>query len=75
MSIAGIYLKNLAKRIINEEKVYPAEIVNAPKIIDKAYGNCDGHLDFEDITDIASNVGSEIAEAADSVLDFISSIL
>lgn len=74
MNITAMYLHNLAKRALTDGKVYPGEIANAPRFIDKVYGNGDGHLDFDDISEIASNVGSEIADKAGDVLDFIGSI-
>ena len=70
----SIYLKNLAKRVVEGEHVYTSEIVNAPKVLDKVYGDGNGHLDFSDVDDIASNVGSEIAEAASNIWDFVLSI-
>lgn len=75
MDVTTMYLHNLAKRVLTDGKVYPAEVVNAPKLIDKAYGDGDGHLDLDDVGEIASNIGSEIADKAGDVWDFISSIL
>lgn len=74
MSLITMYLHNLAKRAMTDGKIYPSEIVNAPKLVDKAYGNGDGHLDLDDVTEIASNVGSEIADKAGDVWDIITSI-
>lgn len=74
MELATMYLKNLAKRALNDDKVYPAEIFNAPKLIDKEYGDGDGHLDLDDMSEIASNIGSEIMDKANDVWDFLSSI-
>lgn len=74
MSLTTMYLHNLAKRPMTDGKVYPAEIVNAPKLIDKAYGNGDGALDWDDVTEVASNVGSEIADKASDIWDFVTSI-
>lgn len=74
MSLTTMYLHNLAKRAMTDGKVYPAEILNAPKLIDKAYGNGDGHLDLDDVTEIATNVGLEIADKAGDIWDFITSI-
>ena len=73
MDFATMYLHNLAKRVLTDGKVYPAEVANAPRFIDKAYG--DGHLDFDDVSEVASNIGSEIADKAGDVWDFITSLL
>lgn len=74
MSLTTMYLHNLAKRAMTDGKVYPAEVANAPKLIDKAYGNGDGTLDWDDMTEVASNVGSEIADKASDIWDFVTSI-
>lgn len=74
MNITTSYLINLAKRAITDGKVYPAEIANAPKLIDKAIGNGDGSLDLDDLTEVISDVGSEIADKAEDILDFFTSI-
>ena len=71
---ASMYLRNLAKRAIMNEHIYPAEIVNAPRIIDKVYGNSDGQLNLTDIEEIANDAGSKIADAASEILDTITSI-
>lgn len=75
MSLLTIYLSNLAKRAITGEKVYPGEIANAPKIIDQIYGNGDGKFDMDDVSEIVSNIGSEITDKAGDVWDFVTSIL
>lgn len=67
MSIATMYLHNLAKRVMNGEKVYTAEVANAPKLIDKVYGNGDGHVDLDDVSEIASSIGSKILDIVDSI--------
>lgn len=74
MDFATMYLRNLAKRALTDGKVYPAEVVKAPRLIDKVYGDGDGHLDWDDVVEIASNVGSEIADKAGDVWDIITSI-
>ncbi|MCQ2077459.1 MAG: hypothetical protein MJZ20_10650 [Bacteroidaceae bacterium] len=74
MSLGTIYLHNLAKRAMTDGKVYPGEIANAPKVIDKVYGNGDGTLDWDDVTEVVSNIGSEIADKASDVWDFVTSI-
>lgn len=74
MDISTMYLHNLAKRVLTEGKVYPAEVANAPRLVDKVYGNGDGHLDFDDVSEIASNIGSEIADTAGEVFDFLTSL-
>ena len=74
MSLTSIYLNNLAKRVMTDGKVSTAEIVNAPKLIDKSYGDGDGGLDWDDVTTIASDIGSEIAEKAGDVVEFLSSL-
>ena len=74
MRLITMYLHNLAKRAMTDGKIYPGEIVNAPRLVDKAYGNGDGHLDLDDVTEIASNIGSEIADKAGDVWDIITSI-
>lgn len=74
ISIASIYLHNLAKRAITNGHVHPAEIRNAPKILDQVYGNGDGHLDMSDVTEIAKNVGEEIVDKASDIWDFVTSI-
>lgn len=75
MDHATMYLHNLAKRVLTDDKVYPAEVANAPRLIDKAYGDGDGHLDLDDVSEFASNIGSEIADKAGDVWDFITSLL
>ena len=77
MDFATMYLHNLAKRVLTNGKVYPAEVANAPRISDKAYGDGDGdgHLDLDDVSEVASNIGSEIADKAGDVWDFITSLL
>lgn len=70
MSITTMYLHNLAKRAATGGRIYPAEIVKAPQLIDKAYGNGDGHLDFDDVSEVAST----IADKAGDIWDFITSI-
>lgn len=75
MDFATMYLHNLAKRVLTDGKVYPVEVANAPRIIDKAYGDGDGHLDLDDVSEVASNIGAEIADKAGDVWDFITSLL
>lgn len=70
MSLLTMYLHNLAKRAMTDGKVYPAEVINAPKLIDKAYGNGDGTLDCDDIAEVASHIADKVGDA----LDFITSI-
>lgn len=74
MSLTTMYLHNLAKRAMTDGKIYPTEVVNAPKLIDKAYGNGDGFLDWDDVKEIASNVGTEITDKAGDVWEIITSI-
>ena len=75
MDFATMYLHNFAKRVLTDGKVYPAEVANAPRIIDKAYGDGDGHPDLDDVSEVASNIGAEIADKAGAVWDFITSLL
>jgi len=69
-----MYLHNLVKRAVTDGHVYPGEIAKAPKLIDKVYGDGDGHLDMSDLDDIASNVTSEVADKASDIWDFVTSI-
>lgn len=71
---ATMYLHNLAKRVMSDGHVHPGEIANAPKLIDKVYGDGNGHLDLSDIDDIASNVTTEVVDTATGIWDFITSI-
>ena len=75
MDFATMYLHNLAKRVLTNGKVYPAEVANAPRLIAKAYGDGDGHVALDYVSEIASNIGSEIADKAGDAWDFITSIL
>ena len=75
ISIAKMYLHNLAKRVMSDGKVYPAEVVNAPKIIDKVYGDGNGILDLSDVDDVISNLWEEVTDKVDTVIDVLSSIL
>ena len=72
--LVGKYLINLAKRVAMDGPVHPAEIVNAPRLIDK-WGNGDGVVSFDDIPDIASDIGETIVDGVTAVVDFLSNIL
>ena len=75
LSLGAWYLHNLAKRAIKGEHVAQAEIVKAPKIVDKVYGDGDGDIDIDDVDDIVVNVATEVTDKASSVCDFITSWL
>lgn len=69
-----IYAHNLIKRAVTGGPVHHAEIANAPKLIDKAYGNGDGHLDMDDVGEIVSNAGEEIAKTVGTIIDIFTSL-
>ena len=62
MSLATIYLKNLAKRVIVGGEVHPSEIRHLPKFIDKTFGDGDGILEMSDIVEATKEVGGDLFE-------------
>lgn len=74
ISLATMYLHNLAKRAMTNGHIYPVEVGNAPKLIDKVYGDGNGTLDLSDLDDITSNVLDEVVDKAEFVWDVITSI-
>lgn len=72
--IVTSYLINLAKRAATGEHVYPAEIIKLPQVIDKAYGDGDGTLEFSDVADAATEIGGELLDKASHVIDILGSI-
>lgn len=74
INLGVIYLHSLAKRVATGGNVYPAEIIKAPKIIDKVYGDGNGTLELSDMDDIVSNVVDEVVDKAELVWDVITSI-
>lgn len=69
--IAGKYLINLAKRAATGEHVATSEIVNAPRLIDKVYGDGDGTLEFSDVMDAVTEIGGNAMDKVGDVLSFI----
>lgn len=74
ISLATLYLHNLAKRAVTNGRIYPAEVGNAPKLVDKVYGDGNGTLDLSDMDDIVTNVVDEVVDKAELVWDVITSI-
>jgi len=68
------YLINLTKRAATGEHVYPVEIAKLPQVIDKAYGDGDGTLEFSDVADAATEIGGEMLDKASHVIDILGSI-
>lgn len=64
------YLINLAKRAATDGHVATAEIINAPKIIDKVYGDGDGVLEFSDAVDAVTTIGGNFVDKVEHVIDF-----
>lgn len=70
----SIYLKNLAKRAMNGERINPAEVVRLPQVIDSKFGNGDGVLDFEDVKNVAEDAIDAVTEITGGVLEFLGSL-
>lgn len=68
------YLINLAKRAATGTDVHTAEIVNLPRLIDRTYGDGDGVFEFSDAADAVTEIGGELLDKAEHVLDFLGSI-
>lgn len=69
--IAGKYLINLAKRAALGEHVTTSEIVNAPKLIDKVYGDGDGVFELSDAVDAVTEIGGDVIDKVGDVIGFI----
>ena len=72
--IETIILHQILKKAIKGEALSGAEVARAPQLIDKVYGNGDGHLDITDMDDIAINVAGEVVDKTSKVLDFLTSL-
>lgn len=70
MSLATMYLTNLAKRAARGE-AHPAEITRLPQFIDKTFGDGDGTLEFSDVGSALTEVGGAFLDKAEAVLDFL----
>ena len=74
MTISSILLHQIAKKALKGEALSGVEVARAPQLIDKVYGNGDGHLDITDVDDIAINAVGEVVEKTSKVLDFLTSL-
>lgn len=72
--IAGKYLLNLAKRAATGEHVATSEIVNAPRLIDKVYGDGDGTFEFSDAVDAVTEIGGNLIDKVGDALGFLSDL-
>lgn len=67
---AGKYLINLAKRAATGEHVATPEIVNAPRLIDKVYGDGDGTIEISDAVDAVIEIGGNVIDKVGNMLSF-----
>lgn len=70
MSLATMYLTNLAKRAARGE-AHPGEITRLPQFIDKTFGDGDGVLELSDIGSAAAEIGGDLLDKAESVISFL----
>lgn len=69
--IAGKYLFDLAKRVAAGELVPTSEVVNAPRLIDKVYGDGDGTFEISDAVDAVTEIGGNVIDKVGDVISII----